>query len=140
MFQKEKKQIESPISGTKFTICKLPAIEGRLLVKDYIEYNLPRIGNRLAAKEAALKLLSYVEVDLEDGTSVALSSNELINNHIKDTDEFAWLETQMVEYNFSFLGKINIAPLIIYVLKTLHQVFSGIGNSNQSSGSSLVKG
>lgn len=140
MFQKDPKQIINEKTGHAFTICKLPAIDGRELLKDYIEYNLPVVGNKLAAKQSMIKLISYVTVSLDDGTSIALSSNELINNHIEDTQELTWLETEMVSYNFGFLEDINPAPLIITAMKMLQKVSLSIKTLNPFSESSLVKG
>ena len=137
--QKKPIQITNEKTGHTFTICKLPAIDGRELLKDYIEYNLPVVGNKLAAKQAMLKLISYVTVALEDGTNVALSTNELINNHVEDTDELTWLETEMVSYNFGFLGDINPAPLIMTALKMFQKISSSMKTWNPLSASSLAK-
>ncbi len=139
MFQKNPKQIINDKTGHTFTICKLPAIDGRELLKDYIEYNLPVVGNKLAAKQAMIKLISYVTVSLDDGTSIALSSNELINNHIEDAEELTWIESEMVKYNFGFLADINPAPLIMTALKMMEKISLSIKTSNQFSGSSSVK-
>lgn len=140
MFQKNPKQIINERTKHTFTIYKLPAIDGREIMKDYIEYNLPVIGNKLAAKDAMLKLISYVTVDLDDGTSIALSSKELINNHIEDTEELTWLEAEMVKYNFGFLADINPAPLIMTALKMLQKVSSSIKTLNPFSESLSAKG
>lgn len=139
MLQKSPKQIINEKTGHVFTICKLPAIDGRELLKDYIEYNLPVVGNKLAAKQAMIKLISYVTVSLDDGTSIALSSNELINNHIEDAEELSWIESEMVKYNFGFLADINPAPLIITALKMLQKVSSSIKTLNPFSEFSSAK-
>jgi len=139
MLQKNPKQIINEKTGHTFTICKLPAIDGRELVKDYVEYNLPVVGNKLAAKQAMLKLISYVTVNLEDGTNIALSSNELINNHVEDAEELTFIETEMVKYNFGFLADLNPAPLIMAGLKMLQKVSSSIKTLNPFSESSSVK-
>ena len=139
MFQKNPKQIIHEKTNHTFTICKLPAIDGREIMKDYIEYNLPIIGNKLAAKAAMLKLISYVTVTLDDGTSIALSSNDLINNHIEDAEELTWIESEMVKYNFGFLADINPAPLIMTALKMLQKVSSSIKTLNPFSESLSAK-
>ena len=132
-------QIVNDKTGHAFVICKLPAIVGRELSREYINSNLPVVGNTEASTQAMTKLLSYVNAIDSSGKEVNLGTCDLIENHIEDTEELLWLEWEMVKYNFGFLVNINPFTLLLRGINKIFEAFKNTGMSTQSSDTSLVK-
>lgn len=122
-------KIKNEKTGHEFIICKVPAIIGREISKEYITSNLPIIGGASASASTMAKLLSYVDAVKPDGDKVNLGTSDLIENHIEDTDELVWLEWEMVKYNFGFLANIN--PLTL-LLKGVHKLLEALKSTRTS--------
>lgn len=132
-------EIKNDKTGHKFVICKVPAIVGRELSKEYINSNLPVVGNSSASTKAMTRLLSYVDAVVENGDNVNLGTSDLIENHIEDTEELLWLEWEMVKYNFGFLANINPLTLLLKGINKVFEAFKNTVTSTQSSDTSLPK-
>ena len=132
-------KIKNEKTGHEFIICKLPAIVGRELSKEYITSNLPVIGGASASTKAMSRLLSYVNAVKPDGDTINLGTSDLIENHIEDTDELVWLEWEMVKYNFGFLANINPLTLLLKGVNKLLEAFKSTATSTQSLDSSSIK-
>ena len=132
-------KIKNDKTGHEFIICKLPAIVGRELSKEYITSNLPVIGGASASTKAMSRLLSYVDAVKPDGDTINLGTSDLIENHIEDTDELVWLEWEMVKYNFGFLANINPLTLLLKGLNKVLEAFKNTATSTQSLDTSSIK-
>lgn len=92
-----------------FTISKFPAIAGREIIAKYPLSGMPKLGDYQVNEETMLKLMCYVSTKTPDGGQIALTTKELINNHIPEWETLARIEIEMMGYNCSFFqqGKIS---------------------------------
>lgn len=132
-------KIKNDKTGHEFIICKLPAIVGRELSREYVTSNLPVVGGSSASTNAMTRLLSYVDAVKEDGEQINLGTSDLIENHIEDAEELVWLEWEMVKYNFGFLANINPLTLLLKGVNKLLEAFKSTAMSTQSSDTSSIK-
>lgn len=87
-----------------FIISRLPAITGREILAKYPLSNAPKIGDYEVSKEAMLKMMAYVCVQVS-GEEIPLKTQTLIDNHVPDGESLIRLELEMLKYNTSFFGK-----------------------------------
>lgn len=88
----------------QYVISRLPAIAGRELVTQYPITAMPKVGDYAANEALMLKLMQYVAVVKDDGSTLQLSTRALVDNHVPDWEVLARLEVAMMEYNVSFFG------------------------------------
>lgn len=88
----------------RYVISRLPAIAGRELVTQYPITAMPKVGDYTANEALMLKLMQYVAVVKDDGSTLQLSTRALVDNHVPDWEVLARLEVAMMEYNVSFFG------------------------------------
>ncbi|MDO5764081.1 MAG: hypothetical protein Q4P84_00065 [Elusimicrobiales bacterium] len=93
---------EIVINDATYRIGKFPAVAGREIITKYPLSNIPRVGDYAVSEEIMLKLMSYVERVLPDGTAVRLSTKELVNNHVPSWETLVKLEAAALEHNCSF--------------------------------------
>ena len=118
--------IEKEIDGKTYIISKFPAVAGREIVAKYPLSGMPKLGDYAVNEETMLKLMKYVCVITPSG-QLALSSKDLIDNHIQSWETLARLEWTMLEYNCSFFrdGRISsffrdfLQKLPAWISKTL---------------------
>ena len=93
----------------KFILSKFPAIAGREIIAKYPLSGMPKLGDYQVNEETMLKLMCYVSAKTADGGQIALTTRELIDNHIPDWETLARIEIEMMGYNCSFFqqGKIS---------------------------------
>lgn len=91
------------IGGKTFVLSKFPAVAGREIITQYPLTAIPKVGEYKANEAMMLKLMCYVGVRAGDKV-VALTTRELIDNHIPDWETLAQIEVGMIEYNCSFFG------------------------------------
>jgi len=102
--------------GTKtYVLSKFPCIPGREIISKYPLSALPRVGDYAVNEQTMLKLMSYVAVPTANGSMLRLSTAELVNNHVPDWETLARIEVEMLKYNTSFFGRVEI----LGVLETL---------------------
>lgn len=104
----EPKEIE--IDGKKFVISKFPAIAGREIVAKYIPSIMPKLGDYKVNEETMFKMMKYVGVILDNKPDpLMLTTQAVIDNHVKDWEMLAKIEIALVEYNCSFFlsGRIS---------------------------------
>lgn len=95
-------QEKSITIGTKeYIISKLPATVGREILFLYPTSNIPKIGDYGKSQEIMLKLMSYVQVQVEDKL-IPLNTESLVNNHVPNAETLLLLEKEMFKYNFDF--------------------------------------
>ncbi len=91
------------IGGKVFVLSKFPAVAGREIITQYPLTAIPKVGEYKANEAMMLKLMCFVGVRTGDKV-LALSTRELIDNHIPDWETLAQIEVGMIEYNCSFFG------------------------------------
>lgn len=85
----------------KFYLSKFPAVQGREIMAKYPVSNMPKLGDYAVSQEVMLKLMKFVGVKTGD-IVIPLSSQDLIDNHVRDWETLAKLELAMMGYNCSF--------------------------------------
>lgn len=88
-----------------YLISKFPATAGREIVTKYPVSNVPKLGDYQQSEEVMLKLMCFVQVVSADGHKTALTTKQLVDNHVPDWETLARLEFAQLEYNVSFFGK-----------------------------------
>lgn len=91
-----------------YVLSKFPAIAGREIIAKYPLSSMPKLGDYAVSEETMLKLMAFVGVPLDNGSTLALTTKALVNNHVPDWETLAKIEIEMLEYNTSFfsVGKI----------------------------------
>lgn len=101
-------QEKSITIGTKeYIISKLPATVGREILFLYPTSNIPKIGDYGKSQEIMLKLMSYVQVQVEDKL-IPLNTESLVNNHVPNAETLLLLEKEMFKYNFDFYKRKDL--------------------------------
>lgn len=96
----EPKEVE--VDGSKYIISKIPAFQAREIMVKYVPTHLMNMNSDYEkVKEVILKLMNFVAVNVE-GREIRLSTEALIDNHIKSWETLVKLEAQMIDYNTSF--------------------------------------
>lgn len=120
------KEIE--IDGKKFVISKFPALAGREIIAKYLPSIMPKVGDYAVNEETLLKMMKYVGIVVDEKKApLILSTQALIDNHVKDWEMLGKLEIALMEYNCSFFlsGRVStfledIAQKVpAWIIKTL---------------------
>lgn len=119
----EPKEVE--IDGYNFTISKFPAIAGREIVANYSLSALPKVGDYKVNEEMMLKLMSYVAIKVPSGL-MQLTTQALIDNHVKGWETLAKIEMAMMEYNCSFFQQGKISTFLDSVVEKLPSMITKI--------------
>lgn len=109
-----------------FILSKFPAIVGREIFIKYPISGIPKIGDYEVSKETMLKLMSYVHVPLEGGSTIALKTEALVNNHIPDWETLVKIEYLMLEYNGSFFTNGKVSGLLSTLMSKLPELSTKI--------------
>lgn len=91
-----------------YTLTKIPYMSGgREILTQFIPTAMPKVGDYQLNEALSKKLFGFVFVDV-GGNKIALSTTDLINNHVPDFQVGLRIEKEMLEYNFGFFdqGKI----------------------------------
>jgi hypothetical protein len=90
---------ELKLNGKTYHINKFGALSGRAIVAQYplsvILHNKEYERN----EEVMLRLMSHVEAVLADGSTQALSTRALIDNHVADWSDLVAIEIEALKYN-----------------------------------------
>jgi hypothetical protein len=107
----EPKEIE--IDGKKFIISKFPAVAGREIIAKYIPSIMPKVGDYKVNEETMLKMMKYVGVVIDNSAiPIILSTQALIDNHVKNWEMLGKLEIALMEYNCSFFQSGRISTFL----------------------------
>jgi hypothetical protein len=109
-----------------FTISKFPAIAGREIIAKYPLSGMPKIGDYQLNEETMLKLMCYVSAKTADGGQIALTTKELINNHIPEWETLARVEIEMMGYNCSFFQQGKISNFLDTIKANVEQSVSSM--------------
>lgn len=108
---------EITIDGKTFTLHHFPARIGRKIAIQYVEGNIPKIGNYEMSESIMYDLMKYVTVKTAGDVEIALDLPDLIDNHVTNAEMLLELERAMMEYNFSFFASGEISALASRVWK-----------------------
>ena len=99
----------------KFILQKIPYLDGgREICTQFIPTAAPKVGDYALNELLAQKMFKYIQVVTEAGP-LALTTKDLVNNHITDFQLGITLEKEMLQYNFGFFDPAKISAF----LKTL---------------------
>ena len=88
-----------------YIISKFPAVIGREIVSKYPLSAMPKLGDYEVNQETMLKLMAHVAVPMKSGEPLRLSTQVLVDNHIRSWEDLAKLEYETMQYNCSFFLK-----------------------------------
>lgn len=95
---------ELTLGGKKYFLHKIPALPAH-----EISICLEDVSNPdkvIRSMELTRKILSYVSVD-SSGVELDLNSDDVINNHVADSEALSVLVAEELKYNFSFLKNVS---------------------------------
>ena len=113
MSQIDRKEISiTTQAGTekKYIISKVPYLSGgREICTQFVPTATPKIGDYEANEKLAVKMFSHISVILSDGQELALTTPDLVSNHVPDFLTGFKLEGAMLEHNmgFSVIEKVS---------------------------------
>ncbi len=117
---------EVTIDDRVFILSKLPAVEGREIITQYMPTALPKIGDYKSNEVVMLKLIKYAAVKLSEERTIQLSTRELINNHCSSWELLVKLEWAMLEYNCTFFQNGNLSNFFGNISQRLPEWISKI--------------
>lgn len=94
---------ELTIGDRTYTIRKFKPTEGRRIVAGYPLSALPKLGDYNHNEELMRRLMTYVSVQLPNGTWQALVTDDLINNHTGSWERLVEIEWEVLKFNCPFL-------------------------------------
>lgn len=74
---------------------------------------IPKFANEEVLNKIKLELMSYIAVDVNDGCLTRLTTEALINNHVYDWELLTKLQSEMLQYNASFLQDGRILNFLV---------------------------
>lgn len=107
-----------------FRISKLPALDGREILTQYIPTAIPKVGNYKENEALMLKLLAFVEVKPPTGDWLRLNERSIINSHVPTWRMLMTLEKRMVVYNCSFFQDGSLSTFLSGLKEKLPQWIS----------------
>jgi hypothetical protein len=117
----------------EFIISRLPATVGREICTQYPTSNIPKLGSYALSEELMLKLMTYVGIPKESGSTeplLMLKSKALVDNHAADFEQLMRLEAAMMEYNVSFFrggkGSTFLSGLLQTFLQSATPTLTGL--------------
>jgi hypothetical protein len=117
----EPKQLDdAPVSrgGAPFVLSKFPATVGREILMQYPASALPKLGDYATNEAIMLKIMRHVGVMIEGRDEpLLLATRELVDNHVKTTEDLMRLEWAMMNYNFDFFGNGKLSGILDLVTK-----------------------
>lgn len=100
------------IDGLKFIIHKFPALIGREIVSKYIPTLTAKSDEYELNKETLLKMMKFVGIILQNQSNpLMLTTEALIDNHVKNWEMLAKIEAAIMEYNCSFFQNGRLSTL-----------------------------
>lgn len=97
----------------KFIISRFNALDGYELISNFPKTMFNKGGESFKDhKEVLIKIFSHVEAFKQDGNTIRLTSEALINNHIPDYELLMKILKEVGTYNSSFLGNVSGLSII----------------------------
>lgn len=96
----------------KFIISRFNALDGYELISNFPKTMFNKGESFKDHKEVLIKIFSHVEAFKQDGNTIRLTSEALINNHIPDYELLMKILKEVGTYNSSFLGNVNGLSII----------------------------
>lgn len=118
--------LDKEIDGKVFVLSKFPAVAGREIVAKYPLSGMPKLGDYKVNEETMLKLMAYVAVRLDNGTTLQLSTRALVDNHVPSWETLAKVEWAMMEYNCSFFGNGRASTFFEGIAQRLPSMITSI--------------
>lgn len=104
-------------SGAMFMLSKFPATVGREIIMQYPTSALPKVGDYSTNEALMLKIMSHVAVAIDGReTPLQLSTQMLVDNHVKSAEDLLRLEWAMMNYNFAFFGNGKLSGILDRVM------------------------
>jgi hypothetical protein len=101
------------LDGTPFVLSKFPAITGREILLQYPTSAMPKIGDYSTNEALMLKIMSYVGVRVDGKDEpIMLTTRELVDNHVKSTEQLLKLEWAMMNHNFAFFSNGSLSGIL----------------------------
>jgi len=103
--------------GASFMLSKFPATVGREIIMQYPTSALPKVGDYSTNEALMLKIMSHVAVAIDGReTPLTLSTQALVDNHVKNAEDLLRLEWAMMNYNFAFFGNGKLSGILDRVM------------------------
>jgi hypothetical protein len=100
------------IEGKDFVISKVPYSHAREIYAQFFTSALPKIGDYKLNEAMMYKMMSFVQVPLENGNVITLSTPSLVDNHVRGLKMGMTLEAEMLKYNCDFFQDGRISNLL----------------------------
>jgi hypothetical protein len=94
------------VDEIKYVIHKFPALIGYEIVSRYMPFLLSKSEDYEIKKPLLFKIMKFVGIVLDSHSQpLMLTTEALIDNHIKNWEILAEIESKIMEYNCSFFQK-----------------------------------
>lgn len=101
------------IDGLKFVIHKFPALIGYEIVSKYLPFLLSKSSDYDIKQPILFKIMKFVGVVLESHAQpLMLVTEALIDNHVKNWEILAKIESAIMEYNCSFFQEGRLSNFL----------------------------
>lgn len=113
------------LEGTSFILHKFPATVGREIILQYPTSAMPKIGDYATNEALMLKVMKYVGVKIDGRDDpLMLTTQQLVDNHVKDAETLMRLEWAMMSYNFAFFTNGSLSGILERVTTQLTATLS----------------
>jgi hypothetical protein len=93
------------VDGKTYVLTKFPATVGREILMQYPTSVVPKLGDYKTNHALMLRILSFVGVPIEGRDEpLMLTSEALVNNHVRNAEVLVQIEWAMISHNFDFFG------------------------------------
>lgn len=99
MSNKKKDHEELQLNGKTYVIRKFGAISGRAIVAQYPLTMILQNKEYTRNEEVMMRLMSFVDVVLSDGSHQPLTTRALIDNHVADWADLISIELASLKFN-----------------------------------------
>lgn len=93
------------LDGKTYLLTKFPATVGREILLQYPTSVVPKIGDYKTNHALMLRIMAFVGVAIEGREAPQMLTTEaLVNNHIRNAEVLMQIEWAMISHNFDFFG------------------------------------
>jgi hypothetical protein len=112
-------------SNKTYYLSKFNAIDGREIATQYPISAMPKIGDYKTNEELMFKIMRFVYVDI-NGNKQALSTEQMIKNHVPEFETLIKLELAMMEYNCSFFANGKVSAFFDALTKNVQALITSM--------------